>query len=155
LDEVKNSELGWTYAFIDSTGIFLKIGKTILNIEERYQYIKACVPYSKLEFSFYFAINDANLELKLHEYFSQYHANNRQDYNPKIIDINDYYSVASYFTKREMDKVLSSRKNKKSKITFTKTKIELFKFPSKISQSNTLSILVKNFAKKGLVVTVI
>ena len=54
-----------------------------------------------------------------------------------------------------MSKILSEVNGKKLKVTFTKTNIELFKFPCKICQRNTLAIIVKNLSKKGFVITLI
>lgn len=146
IERVGRSSNGWTYFLISPCRRYAKIGKTSGLIESRIGYARVCIPYKDLKLQFAFAVDDQQFERVLHEYYQAYHANYALslEYNEsRAVNLaRHYYTLSQATSKMEF--------HNKTRLpeVFTKTRLELFCFPSPLSVKRTLRKVVENFDLK-------
>lgn len=140
------SSNGWTYFLISPCRRYAKIGKTSGLIESRIEYARVSYIYKDLKLQFAFSVDDQEFETVLHEYYQAYHAN--YALSIKYNENRAVNSARHYYTLSQANAKLKFYNKSTRPDVFTKTRLELFRFPSPLSVKRTIQKVVEKFDLK-------
>lgn len=146
LDEFSKKDKGWTYFLISSDNRYLKIGKTVSNIEWRISWCKNDRNYKDKKFRFLMAVEGADLERHFLSFFSSYRANiiwESPENKIERLTSDEAWALAIKLSKKIHGVY---RKNEVSHLYWKytrKTIVELFKIPPKKLAPNLSGIIIR------------
>ncbi|WP_341852401.1 hypothetical protein [Vibrio vulnificus] len=127
LAEARKIKTGWTYILLSKDKKYMKIGKTVSNLESRIININNDTNYRQYDFKFHMAIRGAKYENELLKLFSEYRARYFWTYGKER---------SEPLTSKEVSKKLKSNtlETDKDRLVIFRdyvqsTRLELFKIP--------------------------